>query len=304
MKYSTPYKIYMILRCIRLEYYPGYYLYGIAMLLTPTYRLPSLAQITHVILILSFAGAYAMMLNILSDRETDRKISHKQFMAITVDIVGECNIKVLSIIFAVTLITVHMMGVLVANTIKDIMVSTLMLAVGMILAYVYSVKPFRTKSRPFLDLITLYILIFVTQTLYILSIQTMISEFEINLTLSLSLLWLASTVIPSQVEDAPFDRLAGVTTFASTYSSKVVIPLMLVLTLIGGMTSYLSLARLSNAPLLLLFGLIVIPLTLEAILSLCFLLSKNYSYFRYSSAIEWFVSNASLLLNNILSLSR
>jgi len=150
MKYSTPYKIYMILRCIRLEYYPGYYLYGIAMLLTPTYRLPSLAQITHVILILSFAGAYAMMLNILSDRETDRKISHKQFMAITVDIVGECNIKVLSIIFAVTLITVHMMGVLVANTIKDIMVSTLMLAVGMILAYVYSVKPFRTKSRPFL----------------------------------------------------------------------------------------------------------------------------------------------------------
>jgi 4-hydroxybenzoate polyprenyltransferase len=293
-------KLKLLMKSIRPEYYIGYYIFGYALLTLPSFNPPDLTKVLFVFCILSVAGAYAMMLNIYGDRFTDVLIPGKKYMAITVYIWTPKIVLVFAGIFASLLVLLHILG-FVLNLLIDPQMSTIALVLGLFLAYTYSVEPLRTKEKPFWDIVTLFLLIFVVQTLYVFAVVTQIGLREILLTLTLATLWLGSTVISSQLEDVPWDKMAGVHTFSSSNSVYVPIVSMVWFTVLGGSASYLLMYTMYNNPYLLLIGLVVLPVLLEVVFTLKFLFSKNYSSFKFLSPIEWFVTNTFILLSNLIS---
>jgi hypothetical protein len=239
------------------------------------------------------------MLNIYGDRFTDVLVPGKKYMSITVYTWTPKIILVFAGIFASLLVLLHILG-FVLNLLIDFSTSTIALVLGLFLAYAYSVEPLRTKEKPFCDIMTLFVLIFVVQTLYVFAVATQIRLYEILLTLTLATLWLGSTVISSQLEDVPWDRMAGVHTFSSSNSVYVPIISMVWFTALGGSTSYLLMYAMYNNPYLLFIGLMVLPILLELIFILRFLFSKTYSSFRFLSPIEWFTTNTFILLSNLI----
>ncbi len=291
------YRLILLGKSIRPEYYVGYYVYALAISLLLGSSNVTFSKLVHVFIAITFAGAYAMMWNILGDHESDGLTPHKRYMYVTVKVWGQRAIVLLALTFGVMLIlnTLHAVS---EGLVVDVKLALTMLGVGLLLGWAYSMQPIRLKTKGLWGVITLFILIFFVQTTYIASFYLNSLRISWLFVIGSSLLWTGSTVIASQLEDVPYDSRAGVTTLAVKRPILSIL-LMLLFSVIGGFLVVRSLNLPATAGLLLWLSEVVIPLIIELILIKKFFEHMEFEVFRYSSAILWFVTNIGLLIGGI-----
>ena len=232
-----------------------------------------------VLAVLTFVSAIGAQLNTLSDRELDSKEPRKKYLVRALDIFGQGRLK--RILVFEFLISLPFLVVLISFQPKPVLV--LLWIFGHFLAYVYSVAPVRLKSRSWLAMISLLLV------LSILPVSFVYFAFTSEVT-PLFLLFLAgeamhvyAVIVPTETRDYWIDKANGVKTMTVWLGLVKASVLAIVLLSVGGilMGTAFALAIFMQFP--------VLAVSLLTILVADIVILRNYRTLyelskRYSSA--------------------
>jgi 4-hydroxybenzoate polyprenyltransferase len=161
-----------------------------------------------VLAVLTFVSVIGAQLNTLSDRELDSKEQRKQYLVKAMDALGQGKLKRMLIFEFVA--SLPFLAVLISFQPKPILV--LLWIFGHFLAYAYSAAPFRLKSRSWLAMLSLILV------LSILPVSFVYLTFA-NEVVPLFLLFLVgeamhvyAVIVPTETRDFWIDKANGVKT--------------------------------------------------------------------------------------------
>jgi 4-hydroxybenzoate polyprenyltransferase len=183
-----------------------------------------------VLAVLTFVSAIGAQLNTLSDRELDSKEPRKQYLVKALDALGQGKLK--RILIFEFLVSLPFLVVLVGFQPKPVLV--LLWIFGHFLAYAYSVAPIRLKSRSWLAMLSLLLV------LSILPVSFVYFAFTSEVT-PLFLLFLAgeamhvyAVIVPTETRDYWIDKANGVKTMTVWLGLVKASVLAIVLLSVGG----------------------------------------------------------------------
>jgi len=236
--------------------------------------------------VLIFVSAIGAQLNTLSDRELDSKEPRKQYLVKALDALGQDKLRrilifelLMSLPFFIVLIIIQPKPVLVALWIF-----------GHLLAYAYSVAPIRLKSRSWLAMLSLLLVLSILPVSFV--YLTFTSE-----VMPLFLLFLAgqamsvyAVIIPTETRDYWIDKANGVETMTVWLGLVKASILAIGLLSVGGvfMAVAFALAISMQFPVLAVFLLAIVVADLVILRSYrtLYSLSKQYSSTRDDSIAE------------------
>ncbi len=296
----------LYIKAIRIEYYVAYYFFVFMVLTLPSvvsyFRID--VRLPLILVTITGAGSYAMMVNNYYDYLIDKNNPTKKHLAYFVELYGKKKILFLCII-NLTIFVVPSM--LIAYTTKRLILALLAL-LGALLGFTYSAEPIRLKRRGLWGLISKFLLIFVLQTLYIFfSYKEALTIFDWLFVISASIFWTGATVVPSEAEDTVFDKSYGISTFALWIGPERSAVVMLVLSFVGGVgiLVYYLLQTAYWAFIGLLVGfLIILSIMIRGTLlirNLAF--DQQVKWFVNKSPLFWSLSVGSMLIGNLLEIS-
>ncbi len=239
-----------------------------------------------VLAVLTFVSAIGAQLNTLSDHELDSKEPRKQYLVRALDTLGHGKLKrilifefLLSLPFLIALVSVQPKPILV-----------LLWAFGHFLAYTYSFAPIRLKSRSWLAILSLFLVLSILPVSFV--YLTFASE-----VMPLFLLFLAgeamhvyAVIVPTETRDYWIDKANGVMTMTVWLGLVKASVLAIVLLSAGGilMGTAFALAMFTQFPALAVSLLVL--LVADAIIlrnyRTLYALSKQYSSAREDSVAE------------------
>lgn len=239
-----------------------------------------------VLAVLTFVSALGAQLNTLSDHELDSKEPRKQYLVRALDALGEGKLK--RILILEFLVSLPFLVVLISLQPKPVLV--LLWVFGHFLAYVYSVAPIRLKSRSWLAMLSLLLV------LSILPVSFVYLTFASDV-MPLFLLFLVgeamhvyAVIVPTETRDYWIDKANGVKTMTVWLGLVKASVLAMVLLSVGGilMGTAFALAMLMRLPTLAvsLLVLVVADLIILRNYSTLYKLSRQYSLTRENSTAE------------------
>ena len=230
-----------------------------------------------VLAVLTFVSAIGAQLNTLSDHELDSKEPRKEYLVKTLDALGQSKLKrilILELVFSLPFFIA-----LVSLQPKPILV--LLWIFGHLIAYVYSFAPIRLKSRSWLAMLSLLLV------LSILPVSFVYLTFS-NEVMPLFLLFLVgeamhvyAVIVPTETRDYWIDKTNGVETMTVWLGLVKASALAIVLLIVGGvfMGAAFALAILTRFPFLVvsLFVLLVADIIILRSYRTLYKLSRQYS---------------------------
>jgi 4-hydroxybenzoate polyprenyltransferase len=201
-----------------------------------------------VLAVLTFVSVIGAQLNTLSDRELDSKETRKQYLVRALDALGQSKLKrililelLLSLPFAVALVSLQPKPILVVLWIF-----------GHLIAYAYSFAPIRLKSRSWLAMLSLLLVLSILPVSFV--YLTFTSE-----VMPLFLLFLVgealhvyAVIVPTETRDYWIDKTNGVETMTVWLGLVKASTLAIVLLVTGGifMGAAFALAIITQFPFL------------------------------------------------------
>ncbi len=201
-----------------------------------------------VLAVLTFVSVIGAQLNTLSDRELDSKETRKQYLVRALDALGQSKLKrililelLLSLPFAVALVSLQPKPILV-----------LLWIFGHLIAYAYSFAPIRLKSRSWLAMLSLLLVLSILPVSFV--YLTFTSE-----VMPLFLLFLVgealhvyAVIVPTETRDYWIDKTNGVETMTVWLGLVKASTLAIVLLVTGGifMGAAFALAIITQFPFL------------------------------------------------------
>jgi 4-hydroxybenzoate polyprenyltransferase len=246
-----------------------------------------------VLAVLTFVSAIGAQLNTLSDHELDSKEPRKEYLVRALDALGQGKLK--RILILEFLVSLPFLVVLIGLQPKPVLV--LLWVFGHFLAYVYSVAPIRLKSRSWLAMLSLLLV------LSILPVSFVYLTFTSDV-MPLFLLFLIgeamhvyAVIVPTETRDYWIDKANGVKTMTVWLGLVKASVLATVLLSLGGllMGTAFALAILMQFPVLaasLLVLLVADIIILKNYLAL-YELSRQYSSTGEDSVAESIVELSS-----------
>ena len=239
-----------------------------------------------VLAVLTFVSAIGAQLNTLSDRELDSKEPRKQYLVKALDALGRGKLKRILIFEFLASLPFF----LVLLSIQPKLVLVLLWVFGHFLAYAYSVAPIRLKSRSWLAMLCLLLV------LSILPVSFVYFAFT-NEVAPLFLLFLAgqamsvyAVIVPTETRDYWIDKANGVKTMTVWLGLVKASALAIVLLSIGGilMGTAFALAIVMQFPALTvsLLAILVADVVILRNYRTLYELSKQYSSGRDNSTAE------------------
>jgi 4-hydroxybenzoate polyprenyltransferase len=239
-----------------------------------------------VLAVLTFVSAIGAQLNTLSDRELDSKEPRKEYLVRALDALGQSRLK--RILILEFLISVPFLIALVIFEPKLVLV--LLWIFGHFLAYAYSVAPIRLKSRSWLAMLSLLLVLSILPITFV--YLTFASE-----VMPLFLLFLAgealhvyAVIVPTETRDYWIDKTNGVKTMTVWLGLVKASVLAIVLLSLGGllMGAAFALAILTQLPVLAvsLFVLLVSDVIILRNYRTLYKLSRQYSSMGEDSTAE------------------
>jgi len=239
-----------------------------------------------VLAVLTFVSAIGAQLNTLSDRELDSKEPRKQYLVKALDALGQGKLK--RILIFEFLVSLPFFIVLISVQPKLVLV--LLWVFGHFLAYAYSVAPIRLKSRSWLAMLSLLLV------LSILPVSFVYFAFTNGVT-PLFLLFLAgqamsvyAVIVPTETRDYWIDKANGVKTMTVWLGLVKASILAITLLTVGGvlMAAAFALAISVQFPVLAVFLLAIFVADFIILRSYrtLYALSKQYSLARNDSVAE------------------
>jgi 4-hydroxybenzoate polyprenyltransferase len=239
-----------------------------------------------VLAVLTFVSALGAQLNTLSDHELDSKEPRKQYLVRALDALGEGKLKrILILEFLVSL--PFLVGLI---SLQPKLVLVLLWVFGHFLAYVYSVAPIRLKSRSWLAMLSLLLV------LSILPVSFVYLTFTSDV-MPLFLLFLVgeamhvyAVIVPTETRDYWIDKANGVETMTVWLGLVKASILAIVLLSAGGilMGTAFALAIFTQFPALAisLLVLLVADIIILRNYRRLYGLSRQYSLTREDSTAE------------------
>jgi 4-hydroxybenzoate polyprenyltransferase len=236
--------------------------------------------------VLTFVSALGAQLNTLSDHELDSKEPRKQYLVRALDALGEGKLKrILILEFLVSL--PFLVGLI---SLQPKLVLVLLWVFGHFLAYVYSVAPIRLKSRSWLAMLSLLLV------LSILPVSFVYLTFTSDV-MPLFLLFLVgeamhvyAVIVPTETRDYWIDKANGVETMTVWLGLVKASILAIVLLSAGGilMGTAFALAIFTQFPALAisLLVLLVADIIILRNYRRLYGLSRQYSLTREDSTAE------------------
>ncbi len=230
-----------------------------------------------VLAVLTFVSAIGAQLNTLSDRELDSKEARKQYLVRALDALGQGKLKrvlilelILSLPFLIALISFKPKSALL-----------LLWILGHFLAYAYSFPPIRLKSRSWLAMVSLLLVLSILPVSFV--YLTFSSE-----VMPLFLLFLVgeamhvyAVIVPTETRDYWIDKTNGVETMTVWLGLVKASALAIVLLIAGGifMGAAFALAILTKFPFLVasLLVLLVADIIILRSYRTLYKLSRQYS---------------------------
>jgi 4-hydroxybenzoate polyprenyltransferase len=239
-----------------------------------------------VLAVLTFVSVVGAQLNALSDRELDSKEPRKQYLVRALDALGQGKLK--RILIVEFLISLPFLIVLISLQPKPVLV--LLWVFGHFLAYAYSVAPIRLKSKSWLAMLSLLLV------LSILPVSFVYLTFTTEV-VPLFLLFLAgeamhvyAVIVPTETRDYWIDKANGVKTMTVWLGLVKASALAIVLLSAGGilMGTAFALAILTQFPALAmsLLVLLVADIIILRNYRTLYRLSRQYSATREDSTAE------------------
>jgi chlorophyll synthase len=161
-----------------------------------------------VLAVLTFVSAIGAQLNTLSDHELDSKEPRKQYLVRALDALGQGKLK--RILIIEFLISLPFIIVLVSFQPKPVLV--LLWVFGHFLAYVYSAAPIRLKSRSWLAMLSLLLVLSILPVSFV--YLTFASEVGPLFLLFLvgEAMHVYAVIVPTETRDYWIDRANGIKT--------------------------------------------------------------------------------------------
>ncbi len=239
-----------------------------------------------VLAVLTFVSAIGAQLNTLSDRELDSKEPRKQYLVKALDAFGQNRLR--RILIVEFLMSLPFFVLLIIIQPKPILVSLWIL--GHLLAYVYSVAPIRLKSRSWLAMLSLLLV------LSILPVSFVYFTFT-DEAVPLFLLFLAgqamsvyAVIVPTETRDYWIDKANGVETMTVWLGLVKASILAIGLLSVGGLFMAIAFALVISVqfPVLAVFLLAIAVADFVILRSYrtLYALSKQYSSTRDDSVAE------------------
>jgi 4-hydroxybenzoate polyprenyltransferase len=227
--------------------------------------------------VLTFVSAIGAQLNTLSDRELDSKEPRKQYLVKALNALGQGRLK--RILIFEFLVSVPFFVVLISIQPKPVL--ALLWAFGHFLAYAYSVAPLRLKSRSWLAMLSLILV------LSILPVSFVYLTFTSEVT-PLFLLFLLgqamsvyAVIVPTETRDYWIDKANGVETMTVWLGLVKASILAIALLSVGGFLMGVAfvLAISVQFPVLAVFlvAIFVADFVILRSYRTLYILSKNYS---------------------------
>jgi 4-hydroxybenzoate polyprenyltransferase len=239
-----------------------------------------------VLAVLTFVSAIGAQLNTLSDHELDSKEPRKQYLVRALDALGQGKLK--RILIIEFLFSLPFIIVLISLQPKPVLV--LLWIFGHFLAYVYSAAPIRLKSRSWLAMLSLLLV------LSILPVSFVYLTFASDV-VPLFLLFLVgeamhvyAVIVPTETRDYWIDKANGVGTMTVWLGLVKASVLAIVLLSVGGilMGTAFALAIFTQFPALAvsLLVLLVADVIILRNYGTLYKLSRQYSSTKDDSTVE------------------
>lgn len=172
--------------------------------LNTTIDLNSAALLLTAFVALAITNLQGLHINMLSDYEVDKK--YKKFLPATIDTLGKKTFKAIFLIECVLAFSL----VLFLTVLLSKIVLLVLWSIGFFIGLAYSLEPLRFKSNPVLNPVSLIMVLCVLPMVWVYYI------FAPSITLAFSLfcggiaLGVIGLVLPTEIEDFPEDKAAGV----------------------------------------------------------------------------------------------
>jgi len=239
-----------------------------------------------VLAVLTFVSVIGAQLNTLSDRELDSKETRKEYLVRALDSLGQSKLK--RILILELLLSLPFLVALISFQPKSILV--LLWIFGHFLAYAYSVAPIRLKSRSWLAMLSLLLVLSILPVSFV--YLTFSSE-----VMPLFLLFLVgealhvyAVIVPTETRDYWIDKTNGVETMTVWLGLVKASAFAIVLLSAGGifMGAAFALAMLTRFPVLAvsLLVLLVADIIILRNYRTLYKLSRQYSSSRDDSTAE------------------
>jgi len=239
-----------------------------------------------VLAVLTFVSAIGAQLNSLSDRELDSKEPRKQYLVKALDALGQGKLK--RILIFEFLVSVPLLIALISLQPQPVLV--LLWIFGHFLAYAYSVAPIRLKSRSWLAMLSLLLVLSILPVSFV--YLTFTSE-----AVPLFLLFLVgeamhvyAVIVPTETRDYWIDKANGVKTMTVWLGLVKASILAIVLLSVGGflMGTAFALAIFTQFPALAVSLLVLLVADIIILRNYITLygLSRQYSSTREDSTAE------------------
>jgi 4-hydroxybenzoate polyprenyltransferase len=239
-----------------------------------------------VLAVLTFVSAIGAQLNTLSDHELDSKEPRKQYLVKALDALGQSKLK--QILLLEFLLSLPFFVALVSFQPKPILV--LLWILGHFIAYAYSFAPIRLKSRSWLAMLSLLLVLSILPVSFV--YLTFTSE-----VMPLFLLFLVgeslhvyAVIVPTETRDYWIDKTNGVETMTVWLGLGKASSLAIVLLSAGGilMGAAFTSAILNTFPFLAvsLLVLLVADIIILRSYRTLYKLSRQYSLSRDASTAE------------------
>jgi 4-hydroxybenzoate polyprenyltransferase len=239
-----------------------------------------------VLAVLTFVSAIGAQLNTLSDRELDSKEPRKDYLVRALDAFGQSRLK--RILILELLLSLPFLIALISFQPKPILV--LLWVFGHFLAYAYSVAPIRLKSRSWLAMLSLLLVLSILPVSFV--YLTFTSEVMPIFLLFLvgEALHVYAVIVPTETRDYWIDKTNGVETMTVWLGLVKASAFAIGLLIAGGifMGAAFVLAMLTRFPVLAvsLLVLLVADIIILRNYRTLYKLSRQYSSSRDDSTAE------------------
>lgn len=272
----------------------GSLMMGLAWSINPSSDLtPQLAILTALsFAIITVVSAIGAQLNTLSDHELDSNEPRKQYLVQATNALGKPKIK--SVIAVEFMICLALIVPFLLIQVKPVLL--LLLTVAMFLTYAYNVPPLRFKSRSWLDMLTLLLVLSILPVTFVYHSITSELNFVFLLFLAGQAVTVYAIIIPTETRDYFSDKANGVNTLTVRIGLvKASLLAMLMLSLGGALMVTAFMLTLANKhPILSLFLLTIVAAD--------FIVLRNYKRL-YSLSKAYASTKESLTAEGIVQLS-
>ena len=167
-----------------------------------------LIPVALVYAVISLVAAVAAQINTMADYELDLKDSNKKELVKAMKSVGQSKVKALIVVeLLLSLIFIILLG-----QTRGKPALLLMWAAAVFLAYAYSAKPLRLKSRSWLAVLTLIIVLSILPVSFVYYTFTSELDFLFLIFLSGQALTVYGVIVPAEIRDYFIDKAMGTQT--------------------------------------------------------------------------------------------